>query len=75
MKKLKILASETLEDHVRYFVEEIPSGNYDCSPERQKTQKYSTKALPGIDYRCQGLLQSLRETKKQAESPGLLVHL
>lgn len=34
---------------------------------RDKTQKSSTKALPGIDHRCQGILQSPRETKKQAK--------
>lgn len=38
MKKLKMLASERLVGHVRYFVE-IPSGNYDRSPERQNKNK------------------------------------
>lgn len=66
MKKLKLVASERLADHVRYFAEEIPLGNHDRSPERQSA-KVLHQSPTWDDHRCQGVLQSPWETKKQAK--------
>lgn len=64
-RNLKFLASKRLLDHGRCFAEEIPSGNYDHSYERQNTKVLLQSPYPECTMVSMPSSKSQGNAKKQ----------